>query len=297
MKSSLKSTLTSALLSTIMLSGFVFTGIVLNGCSSMQGTRQDYFGYRNSVPPSEGQAQEEQQAEAGWQNPTQTTPRAVYVPVISPWYDASMYGGYASYAALSRYGWSSWGLMGSSIGFGFGYSPSYYWGSSFGFGSLGWGYSSPYYSYNPYWGSYYNPYRGYSVVNVYNNNYDTPAQRQSRFRDFGVQRPYATTNYDATSVGTFTSDGAGGARSRTGTTLTNKAVNLGSGGTNIYSSPSNANTGGRSWNGSSFGTSTGSSSAKSSWGGGSSSSSRGSSSTGSSSHSSSSGRSGGGRSR
>jgi hypothetical protein len=217
----------------------------LVSCSTAQGTRQDYFGYRNSLPAPAQEEGTAQQGQQGWQNPyAQTAPatQIAYIPVVMPWYDQVTFGGWygrrywstwdywspSVYAWNPWNSWSSWG-WGPSIGLTWG-SP-WGWNSPFAFGSA---WYSPAYGFNPYWGySGYRPYYGggwggTTIVNVYND----VAARQTPIRDFGIQRPYANSsaNNSATYIGSYDGGGANGGRYRNG--VGNSANN-----TNVSSSP------------------------------------------------------------
>lgn len=210
----------------------ITTSLYLVSCVVGQQSRQDYFGYRNTAPRAVAVEPEEEQyntESTGWQNPMTATTGIRYVPVITPWYDnIGMYGGvYSTGFYLRRYGWSSlaWGGAPWGLGWDWGlyFSPYYSdFVAPFGWNSFGFGYSCPWYNYNPYRGWYYRPGIYHSTV-IYNNypSSDQPSIRTRQMRDFGVQRPYmtGTSNDNTTTIGAYNADSPGGGRSRSGRML------------------------------------------------------------------------------
>jgi hypothetical protein len=221
------------------------------GCGSVQGTKSDYFGFRNNIPAPAPEVEQEVSQQA-WTNPMQSgvSSSVAFVPVITPWYDGwSMFARPSArfWGAYDRMGWNSpWGgdpFYGGGYGYsGWGGNPwafNSYYDPFWGYGSSFMFYSSPWQRYNPYFGAYtpfgfYRPLGYWSSQNFtsYNNNLNTgivgggngDVYSPSRMRDAGVQRAYGnnasaytgTNSYNnSTYVGTYTTNGAtGGALSR-----------------------------------------------------------------------------------
>lgn len=214
------------------------------GCSSVQGTKSDYFGYRNNIPAPAPEAEQEVSQQA-WTNPMQSgmSSAVAFVPVVTPWYDGwSMFARPSArfWGAYDGFGWNSpWGA-GSAFGYGYSgwgaspwacnsfYDPFWGYGSSFMF------YSSPWQRYNPYFGAYtpfgfYRPLGYWSSQNFtsFNNNLNNGTvgigtndlYTPSRMRDAGVQRAYGNNaaaytgsgSYNnSTYIGSYTTNGASG---------------------------------------------------------------------------------------
>jgi hypothetical protein len=148
------------------LFALALSALALTGCATAQGTKSDYFGYRNALPAP---VQDETTApsQQTWQNPMQSTMTSsiAFVPVITPWYDS-----WSVFArpSLRFYGYNDFGWGGGG-GFGWGrpmyssfYDPFWSYGSSFMY------YSSPWQSYNPYFGGY-TPFGFYRSLGWWNN--------------------------------------------------------------------------------------------------------------------------------
>jgi hypothetical protein len=219
----------------IYLAVFAF----MTACSSVQGTRQDYFGYRNTPPVLQ------EDATKTWSNPLaaqQGRTQIAYVPVITPWYDYIGFG--------PMLGWSAFGGFGfNRFGFGFGwndfaYSPWSVWNSPFGWGSS---FYCPVYGFSPFVGTRWfgrpfgwNTWGNTTIVNVFNNNV-APVDFQNRptqLRDFGTTRPYAagvtTTQY----LSNYDGGGYAGGRSRDGLNIPNSGYYGGYSGSSGYNSNS-----------------------------------------------------------
>jgi uncharacterized membrane protein YgcG len=217
----------------IYLAVFALIFAFMTACSSVQGTRQDYFGYRNAPPVLQ------EDAANTWSNPLaaqQGRTQIAYVPVITPWYDYVGFG--------PMFGWSAFGGFGfNRFGFGwndFAYSPWNVWNSPFGWGSS---FYCPVYGFSPFagtrwWGRPFgwNTWGNTTIVNVFNNNV-TPVDFQNRptqLRDFGTTRPYAagvtTTQY----LGNYDGGGYAGGRSRDGLNIPNSSYNGGYSGYSGY---------------------------------------------------------------
>lgn len=230
-------------------------GISLASCSSVQGTKSDYFGFRNNIPAPAPEVEQEVSQQA-WTNPMQSgvTSSVAFVPVVTPWYDGwSMFARPSArfWGAYDRFGWNSpWGGAGDPFfGGGYGYSGwgcnswamNSYYDPFWGYGSSFMFYSSPWQRYNPYFGAYtpfgfYRPLGWWSSQNFtsYNNNLNsgtvlggnTDLYTPSRMRDAGVQRAYGNNasaytgsgSYNnSTYIGSYTTNGAtGGALMRGG---------------------------------------------------------------------------------
>jgi hypothetical protein len=227
--------------------------LLLAGCGSVQGTKADYFGFRNSIPAPAPDLERQVGAEA-WTNPMQSgvVSSVAFVPVVTPWYDGwSMFArpSLRFWSMYDRFAWNSpWGFggdpfwrggFGMGVGFGWGGNPwafnsffDPFWGcnSSFMF------FSSPWQRFNPYFGMY-TPFGfhrplgwwGSSNFNSYNQALNTfgaePLYSPSQMRTSGVQRvfgnnaaSYAGANPygNATYIGSYTSSGDGGALRRGG---------------------------------------------------------------------------------
>lgn len=233
----------------LILVGAISASGILTSCASVQGTKADYFGYRNTIPTPAPEVEQEVSQQA-WTNPMQSgvASSVAFVPVVTPWYDSwSMFARPSArfYGAYDSFGWNSpWGYSGNPYYGGWG-------GSAFGFNSFYdpfWGcnssfmfYSSPWQRYNPYFGGYtpfgfYRPlgYWGSQNFTSYNNNLNTAqyvgnnggndVYSPSRMRDMGTQRAYGSNNAatyiggnpanNSTYIGNYTSTGSGGAFSR-----------------------------------------------------------------------------------
>lgn len=214
------------------------------GCSSVQGTKSDYFGYRNNIP-APAPAVEQEVSQQAWTNPMQSgmASSVAFVPVITPWYDgwsmfarpsARFWGAYDGFGGISPwgassfgYGYSGWG--GNPWAYNSFYDPFWGYGSSFMF------YSSPWQRYNPYFGAYtpfgfYRPLGYWSSQNFtsYNNNLNNggvgvgtnnDVYTPSRMREAGVQRAYGNNastytgsgSYNnSTYIGSYNTNGASG---------------------------------------------------------------------------------------
>jgi hypothetical protein len=221
----------------------VAVGSFVAGCGSVQGTKSDYFGYRNNIP-APAPAVEQEVSQQAWTNPMQSgmASSVAFVPVITPWYDgwsmfarpsARFWGAYDGFGGISPwgagfggYGYSGWG--GNPWACNSFYDPFWGYGSSFMF------YSSPWQRFNPYFGAYtpfgfYRPLGYWSSQNFtsYNNNLNNggvgggtnDVYTPSRMRDAGVQRAYGnnasaytgTGSYNnSTYIGSYNTNGASG---------------------------------------------------------------------------------------
>ncbi|MCS6809086.1 MAG: hypothetical protein RML40_10335, partial [Bacteroidota bacterium] len=220
---------------------------LMTSCATLQGTKSDYFGFRNFLPTPASDIEREVSQQT-WQNPMQSglVSSVAFVPVITPWYDTwSMFarpslrfwGAYDIVASWnSPWGFTDpfWGSFGSGFGWGSPWALGSFYDPFWGMNSSFMFFSSPWQRFNPYFGVYtplgfYRP-LGFWSSPVFCNapifppagNYATlhaPAQ----MREFGVQRSYNNTAsvYTGTHsygtaqyIGSYTATGNGGAFSR-----------------------------------------------------------------------------------
>ncbi|MFY8000897.1 MAG: hypothetical protein ACOVSW_20055, partial [Candidatus Kapaibacteriota bacterium] len=125
-----------------LLFAFASVSGFLTSCASVQGTKADYFGFRNNIPAPAPEVEQEVTQQA-WTNPMQSGVQSsiAFVPVVTPWYDswsmfarpsARFFGAYDRFGGMSAWGDPFWGG-----GFGAGWG-----GNSFGYGGF----------YDPFWG-------------------------------------------------------------------------------------------------------------------------------------------------
>jgi hypothetical protein len=209
---------------------------LLTSCASVQGTKADYFGFRNNIPAPAPEVEQEVSQQA-WSNPMQSgvTSSVAFVPVVTPWYDS-----WSMFARPSARFWGMYDRFGWNSPFGFGGDP--FWGGGFGM-SMGWGgwnspwamnsfydpfwgcnnsfmfFSSPWQRFNPYFGSYtpfgfYRPLGFWSSQNFGNQfanqggmvpsiGNNAPIYNPSQMRDFGTQRMYGNNAAQYTGTNSY----------------------------------------------------------------------------------------------
>lgn len=236
----------------------LFASVFLTNCASMQGTKADYFGFRNNIPAPAPEVEQEVSQQA-WTNPMRSgvTSSVAFVPVVTPWYDS-----WSMFARPSARFWGMYDRFGWNSPFGFGGDP--FWGGGFGMGFGGWGnpwamnsfydpfwgcnssfmfYSSPWQRFNPYFGSYtpfgfYRPLGFWSSQNFGNHisavpglGNNAPIYTPPQMRDFGTQRAYGNNAAQYTGansygnvqyLGNYSATGNGGALSRGQTPSSNE---------------------------------------------------------------------------
>jgi hypothetical protein len=101
--------------------------LATSSCTSVYGTRRDYFGYRNTLPQTQTLDGQQQAQNGDWSNPyaqngqngqnmqngqniqNAAQTQVVFVPVITPWYNqVSFYGGFSN-RWIRPLGWNAWG--------------------------------------------------------------------------------------------------------------------------------------------------------------------------------------------